>query len=389
MNKDKNVPFHNIAPFLEAVITASNRSRNVVLILSTASILAFVGFWNSRPQNWISSRVTFASNNVEYLKGRKLLKENEAKLEQLNKNCLDLKKNEATPTPTPVQTRNRRRTAVQSNQNANLSNTANTNTPVSPCQQLHTLNNEITAETKKFNESRFSNSENFYKTLEKNYALFDSPDNLLLATEIAKAEEDLRIMGRIRRENTTIVRIPFFGTSFDVNDLSIVSGITFTIILIWLRLSLWTELNSTYQVFERVKKEDLIDCYEYLSMHLVFTIPKALDLELKKFGEKQWKWVVLLIILLPVSIQSLVLINDLVTVDLGSVINLKNTVIVLVLGFATFVMTALLTASCLSLSSTLNRLWREQGAKINEMKKTANKQPNNKNQPIDEIGTLS
>ncbi|HQU81710.1 MAG TPA: hypothetical protein PKY59_01205 [Pyrinomonadaceae bacterium] len=380
MKNENEVPFSNIEPFLNAVILASNRSRSVVLILSTASILAFVGFWNSKPDNWISARVNFASNNVEYLKSRKVLKEKETLLKQLEEKCLSSR--QVIPTPTPTIPKSNNRKIVQNNQAANTSlasNSTNLNNQPTPCQELHSVNNEVSVEKERIIASRFTTSKAFYDSKEKELGMFLTSDNFLLSTEITKAEEDLRIMARIRRENSTIFKVPFFGTSFDVNDLSMVSGLTFIIILIWLRLSLWTELNSTYQVFERVKKEDLVDCYEYLSMHLVFTIPKAIDSELKRFGQKQWKWVVLLIIILPLAIQLLVLVNDLVTVNIGSYVSLRNTIVVLISGFTTFVVTALLTVSCLSLASSINKLWLEQGAKINNLKKTRKSTANNTN----------
>ena len=94
----------DIRSFVDSQIVASNRSRNVLLILSTASILAFVGFWNSKPVSWMNSRIEVLSRDLEYLKGRKLIIDQEQALAKLKAKCGDEEKarQSSTPAPTPI-----------------------------------------------------------------------------------------------------------------------------------------------------------------------------------------------------------------------------------------------------------------------------------------------
>lgn len=371
--KEIKEPFLRISPFLEAVIIASNRSRNVLLILSTASILALIGVINTRPFNWMTERISFTTNNIEFLRANKEIKEKEQKIAELTEECRNSNRL-AAPTPTPTTRRNTQtvNSASINTQTVNISTNTNTNSNSnwrnSSCEQLHTLNNEVGKLKENIADGRFRGSREFYGALNKDFKLLENPNSTLYANELKKVETDLEILLKMRREAITYFKIPFFGTNFDINDLIIVSGITFIVILIWLRLSLWTELNSTHQVFERVDDNELIDCYEYLSMYLVFTIPKTLDSDLKKFGEKQWKWIMLLLMALPLITHFLVLANDLFTISKGTSVSIRNTMLGFILGFAALVAITLLTISCLSLTVTINRLWREQGKKINDLK---------------------
>lgn len=330
----------DIRSFVESQIVASNRSRNVLLILSTASILAFVGFWNSKPLSWMNSRIEVLSKDLEYLKGRKLINDQEQALAKLKAKCSDEEKarQSSTPAPTPPPS-NPRRSNRATVQPVVPVETPKTNPDCSP-DLIARMQSEIDQ------ERDFVINGNEYATVRAYYydqyesgskhSLFEGPSTLVLDDLLLKTEETLRTTLRNRRENVLSLRIPFFGISFDINDLSLISGITFTIILIWLRLSLWTELNATQQVFERVDVKDLKevkDYYEYLGTRQVFTIPLTFDEQLEKYGERQWRLMLIFLIVLPVVLQGLLLANDLYTTNIGISISTPNTIMVLISGF--------------------------------------------------------
>lgn len=56
---------------------------------------------------------------------------------------------------------------------------------------------------------------------------------------------------KVNIENSDLIHVPFFGLSFDINDLGMLSSITFVVVLIWLRLSLETELRSVRLTFAK------------------------------------------------------------------------------------------------------------------------------------------
>jgi hypothetical protein len=362
--KDKR-PFEYIAPFLDALVAASSRSRNVLVILSTASVLAFVGLWNSAPKNWVDSRINTTATNIEYLEARKSIWDINQRLKELADPCeKETKEKEVNKT-----------SDANSNQQTNVNVTSNqpalqdAGSNLSLCAEREKLKTE----KEKLNEiflndvqGKYSDAKELFVKKEKDsgHKIFETDSDIALKTEILNAEENYKMLIRIRRENITSFRIPFFGTSFDINDLSLVCGLTFTIILIWLRLCFWTELNSTYQVFERVHQEDLRDCYEYASMHLLFTVPLSLDSEIRRFSEKRWRWTLIVLVVIPVLIHILVLWNDWRTSDVGFNVNKLNTLFVLGFGGFFLATSGFLAFSCLSIIRALNRLWRIQREKI-------------------------
>ena len=373
------IPFHtmssgdphtimDIRSFVESQIVASNRSRNVLLILSTASVLAFVGFWNSKPLSWMNSRIDVLSRDLEYLKGRKSIIEKETALAKLKAKCSDEQKAGDASTSAPSSPAPSNRKTIKPVASVT---TPKSNPDCSP-ELMTRLESEIKDERDfVINGDKYATARAYYHEDELNdNSLFKGPSTLALDDLLLKTEEGLKTTLRNRRDNILSVRIPFFGISFDINDLSLVSGITFTIILIWLRLSLWTELNSTQQVFERVDVKDLKevkDYYEYLGTRQVFTIPLSFDEQLKKYGERQWRLMLILLIALPVALQGLLLANDLYTTQIGINISTQNTIIVLISGFFFLATTSVLMFSCLSIVSSINHHWREQAVRIKKL----------------------
>lgn len=365
----------DIRPFVESQIVASNRSRNVLLILSTASVLAFVGFWNSKPLSWMNSRIEVLSRDLEYLKGRKSIIEKDQALAKLKARCGDEEKARQSSTPAPANPRPSNRVAVRPLAPVE---TPKANPDCSP-DLMARMQSEIDQERNfVINGDEYTTARAFYHSHElTNKHLFQGPSTLALDDLLLKTEEGLRSTLRNRRDNVLSLRIPFFGISFDINDLSLISGITFTIILIWLRLSLWTELNSTQQVFERVDVKDLKevkDYYEYLGTRQVFTIPLSFDEQLKKYGERQWRLMLILLIGLPVALQGLLLANDLYTTDIGVSISTPNTIMVLISGFFFLATTFVLMFSCLSIVSAINHHWREQARRIKKLPRRRGRQ---------------
>lgn len=85
-------------------------------------------------------------------------------------------------------------------------------------------------------------------------------------------------------ENVRLVKAPFFGIAFDVNDLGFIGGVGLIIILLLMRYSLSREIkNLNVSLREAVYHGELSAFYHALAMRQVFTVP-----EMK--GEKKNKW---------------------------------------------------------------------------------------------------
>lgn len=108
-------------------------------------------------------------------------------------------------------------------------------------------------------------------------------------------------------ENKYYVKLPFFGSAFDINDLGLFSGIGLTIILLLLRFSLSREIKNLKYGFKTAKAYGFLKGFYYsLAARQIFTVPHMKD-------EHRNLWLVQspkIIILLPVISYSYVLIYD-------------------------------------------------------------------------------
>lgn len=75
-------------------------------------------------------------------------------------------------------------------------------------------------------------------------------------------------------ENAMVIRVPFFGFTFDVNDLGLLGGVGFLIILGCYRFCISREADNLRLAFREAKKlGKLHELYPLLAMHQVFTVP--------------------------------------------------------------------------------------------------------------------
>jgi hypothetical protein len=87
-------------------------------------------------------------------------------------------------------------------------------------------------------------------------------------------------------DNSWVIRVPFFGFSFDVNDLGLLGGIGFLTILVCLRFCLSRELNNlrlSFDVARQASLSELREFYTLLAMRQVFTVPKTAYIARSKF----------------------------------------------------------------------------------------------------------
>jgi hypothetical protein len=110
-------------------------------------------------------------------------------------------------------------------------------------------------------------------------------------------------------DNSWVVRVPFFGVSFDVNDLGLLGGIGLLITLVCLRFCLTRELNNLKLSFDVAKEAgiaELREFYTLLAMRQVFTVPMTAHIKRSKFLKITPK----LIAWLSVAVYLAVVLND-------------------------------------------------------------------------------
>jgi hypothetical protein len=92
-----------------------------------------------------------------------------------------------------------------------------------------------------------------------------------------RLKDQIKELTKLRDQELRLVRLPFFGAAFDANDMGIFAGITFTVVLLWLALTIKREHRNIQIAFGIAKtKESFQLCYNLLAMRQVISVPPTL-----------------------------------------------------------------------------------------------------------------
>lgn len=125
-----------------------------------------------------------------------------------------------------------------------------------------------------------------------------------------------------------LVRVPFVGFTFDVNDLGLFAAAGFTILMTLYRFYLAREYDNLKLAFSEaahVSDEELESFYKLISMRQVFTVPKSDSGTPTRFR----KAITSAITWLPLPVLIYVSADDLTTTNIGTVLNHSATLTVL------------------------------------------------------------
>jgi len=187
-----------------------------------------------------------------------------------------------------------------------------------------------------------------------------------------KQTEDLLEIYQNLKKEIYLIRVPILGVSFDVNDLGIFSGLTFTMLLtlFWFTLEREEEnLKLTFEYAER--KNKLKDVYTYLSMGQVLTIPQKDNASVSKF----WQHLPKAIYMGPWVVSILIFINDIGTLESGFVLNFKATIILIITSVIFLTIISILTIFCLHRAIEVEKLWNLMYTKMQKLNKSNNGVP--------------
>lgn len=289
-----------LKPFIEATIESAGRFRRVLIVLIISSVLAFGAFWNAVQWSWLNSRIN-------------LVRTAEAVL------AVDEIKEEFGTLPA-------------STEKAQF----------------------LLIEKSKHEKFLFGRAvDNARRWL--NLAGFTTSESL------ERYAERLELS---RQQHALLIPVPGLGRVFDINDLGLLGGFTFVVVLMWFRFSLWREYFNLYATFEEARTpKDLEYCYKYLAMNQVLTVPPIL-FPTAQLKERPWGKVVRYLYVLPVAVQLAICSYDCYTFDLGWVINPINTVVSIVASFCFLGLSVLLVFWCLRLSGEIDNKWEEAARRI-------------------------
>jgi hypothetical protein len=324
-----------LKPFIDSTVDAAARFRRVLIVMITVSILALLAFWNSLDETWFNQRITAARNGESYM----ILKDLELELARTESSANEVE-NDANPGLLPWVIPDRRwRLAMEKKR--------------------------IVDEAKKILINRFRATpviataadiarEREANIPEKNVSMWIKsrkiPNKEDAAEYALKLEE-------ARTNNVLLIHIPLAGGVFDINSLALWTGITFAVILLMFRFSLWREYNNLKLAFMEARPipQHLKYCYMSLAMQQVLTVPPALSdvqPDLKPAGR-----VVQFLYFPPFFILLLIILNDVRTLDIGSLFNSWLAFLSIVVSVMLLVTVLALTWRCLKLSLAIDREW--------------------------------
>ncbi|HXS51444.1 MAG TPA: hypothetical protein VN782_02840 [Usitatibacter sp.] len=200
--------------YLDATVASSNRIRQVIIVLVTASVVMTVATWNAWDlTSWFLFRKDSISRAIHWHNMQKSPEESSRHSEYLAK--LALGNREAQTEREEIQTQDEAAKRLEKRMYATMSD-----------EQISQL---------------------AMKWRDQSY------------------------------DNVNIVKLPFFGVVIDANDVPLFGGFALLVILVWLRLSLWRHYINLNAVFSNTNTDLLGFGYQYLSMAQVLNIPRSLE----------------------------------------------------------------------------------------------------------------
>jgi hypothetical protein len=304
---------NDIKQYIEAATDATERSRRVLIILITASVLTLIATWNSRKASWFDERYNLV-NAASHL----FTKEKPTRRIFLDDYCIFAPHNKGNP------------------------------------------------------------------DLDKRIDLYQRADKYLTEQNITDGELVIKTVEGLKRqqlEHVAMVRMPFFGVGFDINDIGIFAGFTFAVVLLWFRFSLLREVNNLRLTFFEARRRDegkgktggghdqLKFCYAMLAMRQVLTTPKMWPQDKPAFftGTRTVFWIVISrgLLLLPLAAQFLVIRNDINSDDLGRIVSPDNTDLVFWASRISLVIIIVLLFLCYQLVYKASKTWKEAADELN------------------------
>jgi hypothetical protein len=273
-NQEDNL---TIQDYLNASGDASSRTRNITLALVVACVLTFIALLNSLQNSWMLKRLQqLRQPSSEYL----------IQYVGTAPNREDYRKKE----------HERYLQALLQYQTANAAN----NNTLSNVDSL-----PDSGSYEKRADADFDQDREMYQT--RYHAFLVNTSRALVDTRF-------------------LVRVPFFGITFDINDLGMLAGIGLTTLLGLFRLSISNELENLKLSFRHASKMGkLAEFYRLLAMKQVLTSPDLPDRKISRFHRHTPK----LIYFLPLVVYLCVVLNDLYTNRIGFALDNLRTLLLL------------------------------------------------------------
>jgi hypothetical protein len=343
---------------------ASKRARWIIILIVTASALFFSSYWNSREESWfrlragaIDDAITFGVYDPEYTVDPTSMRADEYAralhaLDFIRTRGLQLRPRQSPAagsiiSSSPVAGEAARGEAEKRGTDASVAN---------PNATIATTPASLIDGTKEGSIEAYVNGSP------------RSPTPQLLELQRAR--------NQIVNEKVSIISVPFFGISLDINDLGLYSGFTFTLLLMMYWFSLSRERDSLKYVFAHytnshecrgtrnpdsgaISREDV---YNLLSATQVLEVPPPIYPEqspslIRRYMNK-------FMALPPALIQGLIIANDMSSRAYGNALSEEQTLDLLMLSSSFFALILALTVACLMVHGEIGHEWKRELTEI-------------------------
>lgn len=374
---------------LRSTEKAGHRVRFILIIIITASIIAFAGFWNSRESSWKNKRLESLDVLSEFVVKQtdfsNIFLPPETSLGQVDKFLRE------------------------KNFDGFKRAIMDVFLEESIKKSKSSLLKEIKTKIERFEEKNFMKFENFLCKLFINYNKKDNPhsDFYILkkrVDSVHKEQSKLNLDKRnvllnaieyfkpkslsrpgvilltkssriLEEEQIHTIKIPFFNSGFDVNDLGLIGGFSFFILMLIFYYSLRREYENLMIVYDFLLSEfrsrkERIKYYYLLSMNQFFSSP-VLPLRnepnrrvtrIKRIIFNDFTYWLLkhfskLLYFLPLALSISILVYDFRSKNIGDQISSSNASVGIYGCFAFTILLFICTIMCLIISIQFDKIW--------------------------------
>ena len=343
---------------------ASRRVRYVLMVIVTASIIAFAGFWNARDFGWknrrleLLSKKTYSLGKDENLYSRIMESDKESIkiFRDALENC-----DEYTALKMLI-------TLIYSQDKyPELFSAINDS-------YRKSLRGYIDNEFRKvISDGSIKEDVNVFLTKLENAIDYYKPQTL----GWYGAVDLLKSYRAMEEECVKTIKIPFFNIGFDVNDLGLIGGLSFVVLSMILYYSLKREyenLDTMHRfIFTNFEGKDRIDYYYLISMSQVMASPRLPAIQMEKSSVRELREGYLLriflnifdkhfskpLFFLPFVLMVAILYYDFRSRNIGMVISKFSTCTSMIGGCIFMGIIFIVTFVCFSLARKFDRKWDE------------------------------
>ncbi len=158
-------------------------------------------------------------------------------------------------------------------------------------------------------------------------------------------------------DNSLSTRVPLFGFSVDANDIGIIGGVAFVVLLFMYRYSLGREVENLRIARQQASYfKQRKEFYLVLAMQQVFTIPPSETRTRSTFTP----WILRLISALPLTVLLAVTVHDVITTGrIGNVLSRAHNIILILVELIALGILLVLTLKSIERHRNVDTIWEE------------------------------